>query len=113
MRSVSRDLALLLDDMIRACEKIGRYLADRPREAFEADEQAYDATLKNLEVIGEAAKRLPSGFKESKPEIVWRDIAGLRDIIVHEYFGLDSEIVWDVVRNRVPVLLALLRSLNG
>jgi uncharacterized protein with HEPN domain len=68
--------------------------------------------LKNLEVIGEAAKRLPAEIKDAHPEIAWRDIAGLRDIIVHEYFGLDRDIVWDVVENRVPVLLAQLRNLS-
>ena len=104
---------MLLEDMVRACEKIGRYLADRPRADFESDEQAFDATLKNLEVIGEAAKRLPAEFKESNPEIAWRDIAGLRDIIVHEYFALDRDIVWDVVRHRVPDLLVQLRPLLG
>ncbi len=68
--------------------------------------------LKNLEVIGEAAKRLSPEIKESHPEIAWRDIAGLRDIIVHEYFGLDLDIVWDVVENRVPILLVQLRNLG-
>ena len=77
---------------------------------FESDEQAFEAVLKNLEVIGEAAKRLPSESKDSHPEIAWRDIAGLRDIIVHEYFGLDLDIVWDVIENRVPTLLVQLRN---
>jgi uncharacterized protein with HEPN domain len=105
---VSRDSRLFVDDMITACEKIQRFVARRPRGAFEADEQAFDAVLKNLEVIGEAAKRLPAEIRDAHPEIAWRDIAGLRDIIVHEYFGLDRDIVWDVVENRVPVLLAQL-----
>lgn len=109
---MSRDTGLLLEDMIRACEKIGRYLADRPRVEFESDEQAFDATLKNLEVIGEAAKRLPATFKDANLDIAWRDISGLRDIIVHEYFGLDHDIVWDVARHRVPALLMQLRSLT-
>jgi uncharacterized protein with HEPN domain len=109
---VSRDPVLLVDDMITACEKIQRYLARRPRSAFESDEQAFDAVLKNLEVIGEAAKRVPTEVKESHPEIAWRDIAGLRDIVVHEYFGLDLDIVWDVVENRVPILLGQLRNLG-
>ena len=108
---MSRDPALLLDDMIRACEKIGRYMGDRSRESFESDEQAFDATLKNLEVIGEAAKRLPASIKDARPEVVWRDIAGLRDIIVHEYFGLDRDIIWDVAHRRVPELLVHLRAL--
>ena len=103
---MSRDPALLLDDMIRACEKIGRYLGCRSRESFESDEQAFDATL-----IGEAAKRLPASIKDARPEVVWRDIAGLRDIIVHEYFGLDRDIIWDVAHRRVPELLVHLRAL--
>lgn len=108
---MSRDSTLLIDDMITACEKIGRYVAGRPRSAFESDEQAFDAVLKNLEVIGEAAKRLPADVKDSCPGIAWRDIAGLRDIIVHEYFGLDLDIVWDVIDSRVPSLLAELRNI--
>ena len=110
---MSRDVRLFLDDMITACEKIQRYLAGRPREAFEQDEQAFDAVLKNLEVIGEASKRLPAPFRDSHPEIEWREIAGLRDIVVHQYFGLDLDIVWDVVTNRVPDLLVRLRALAG
>lgn len=109
---MSRDARLFLDDMITACEKIERYVARRPRVAFEGDEQAFDAVLKNLEVIGEAAKRLPTDVKDAHPEIAWRDISGLRDIIVHGYFGLDLDIVWDVVENRVPELLVLLRNLE-
>lgn len=107
---MSRDVRLYLDDMITACEKIQRYLAGRPRGAFEQDEQAFDAILKNLEVIGEASKRLPTSFRDAHPEIEWREISGLRDIIVHQYFGLDLDIVWDVVANRVPDLLVRLRA---
>lgn len=110
---MSRDPSLFVDDMITACEKIRRYVARRPRNVFESDEQAFDAVLKNLEVIGEAAKRLPTEIKDAHPEIAWRDIAGLRDIIVHEYFGLDLDIVWDVVENRVPTLLVQLRELGN
>jgi hypothetical protein len=65
---VSRDVRVFLDDMITACEKIQRYLAGRPREGFERDEQAFDAVLKNLEIIGEASKRLPSPFRDVHPE---------------------------------------------
>lgn len=108
---MSRDPRLFLDDMITACEKIRRYVAGRTRDAFEKDEQAYDAVLKNLEVIGEASKRLPAAIKDAHPEILWRDISGLRDIVVHEYFGLDRDIVWDVVDQSVPILVAQLRDL--
>ena len=68
--------------------------------------------LKNLEVIGEAAKRVPAQVRDSAPEIAWREIAGLRDIIVHEYFGLDLDIIWDVVAARIPTLVTQLRKLG-
>lgn len=109
---MSRDPNLFVDDTIAACEKILRYVARRPQSVFESDEQAFDAVLKNLEVIGEAAKRLPDDLKNSHSEIAWRDISGLRDIVVHEYFGLDLDIVWDVVEHRVPILLSQLRGLR-
>jgi uncharacterized protein with HEPN domain len=109
---VSRDVRLFVDDMILACEKIQRYVAGRLRTGFESDEQTFDAVLKNLEVIGEAAKRVPAEVKNSHPEIEWRDIAGLRDIVVHEYFGLDLDIVWDVIEQRLPNLLVRLRKLS-
>ena len=108
---MSRDVRLFLDDMITACEKIQRYVAGRPREVFEHDEQAFDAVLKNLEIIGEASKRFPASFRDRHSEIQWREIGGLRDIVVHEYFGLDLDIVWDVVAKRVPDLLVRLRTL--
>jgi uncharacterized protein with HEPN domain len=60
--------------------------------------------------VGEASKRIPDSIKEAHPEIGWRDIAGLRDIVVHQYFGLDLDIVWDVLDRRRPVLLAGLRE---
>ncbi|ADN02283.1 nucleotidyltransferase [Spirochaeta thermophila DSM 6192] len=64
-----------------------------------------DAVLRNLAVIGEAVKHLPHDLKDRYPQMDWRKIAGLRDIIVHEYFGIDEDILWDVVKNKIPKLL--------
>lgn len=73
-------------------------------ETFLADETLQRAFVRSLEVIGKAAKRVPDDFRASHPEVEWRAMAGMRDRLIHGYFGVDFELVWDVVRNRIPEL---------
>lgn len=72
--------------------------------AFESDETLRRAFVRSLEVIGEAAKKVPEGFRTEHPEVEWRAMAGMRDRLIHDYLGVDYEIVWDVVQNRIPEL---------
>ena len=99
-----REPRLYLEDILRACEKIGRYTAGMDQAAFVADERTYDAVVRNLEIIGEAAKRLPPDTCQAMPQIEWRKVAGMRDWLAHAYFGIDADILWDVVENHVPQL---------
>jgi len=108
---VSRDWRLYLDDIREACEKIVRYVGRMDKDAFLGDEKTCDAVLRNLEVIGEAAKNLPADIKALCPEINWRKVVGFRDIIAHGYFGLDHAIVWEVVSQKVPELLGCIRKI--
>jgi uncharacterized protein with HEPN domain len=101
---VSRDPGLYLDDILESCARIERYTAGMTPDTFRADDRTVDAVLRNLAVIGEAAKRLPDDVRRAHPEVPWRRIAGLRDMLVHAYFGVDLDIVWDVVANRIPEL---------
>jgi uncharacterized protein with HEPN domain len=84
------------------------YLTSRSQglsyEAFLADETLGRAFVRSLEIIGEAAKKVPADFRAAHPAVEWRAMAGMRDRLIHDYFGVDLELVWDVVRNRVPVL---------
>ncbi len=73
-------------------------------DLFLKDELRQDAVVKNLEVIGEAVKNIPDDLKNRKPEIEWKKIAGLRDILTHGYFGINLEIVWDIIVNKIPDL---------
>jgi len=75
------------------------------------DETKMRAFARSLEIIGEAAKKIPKDFKESKPDIDWKAMAGMRDRLVHEYFGVDYEIVWDVITNELPGLKLRLKPL--
>ena len=70
-------------------------------EQFKADDKTYDAVLRNLEIIGEAAKRLPDDVRAMMPDIEWSKATGLRNIVAHAYFGVSDEIVWDVVQNKI------------
>ena len=107
---MSRDLELYLDDIEASCEKVLRYTAGMDRAAFLADERTYDAVVRNLEIIGEAAKRVLADLRRRLPGIEWRKIAGLRDILAHAYFGIDDEVLWDIVHHKVLQLLTTLRE---
>jgi len=101
---MSRDVRVYLLDILERCERITRYMEGLDEERWSKDERTQDAVLRNLEVIGEAVKRLPADLRQRSPEIPWQDIAGLRDILIHEYEGVDFAIVWDVTVNEVPAL---------
>ena len=102
---MSRSWLLFLEDMREAARKIIRYVGGRDEKLFFADEIAVDAVLRNLEVLGEAAKGIPPVIRVAHPEVDWRGIAGLRDVLAHAYFGLDLATLWDIIRNKVPLVL--------
>src|SRR5271157_1793397 len=98
----NRPVDLLLQDIREAIARIERYAADLDQAGFEADEKTVDAVVRNLEIIGEAARQLPEDFTGRSPQIEWRKIAGLRNRIVHDYFGLDLKIIWQIIRSDLP-----------
>jgi uncharacterized protein with HEPN domain len=106
-----RDFRLHLEDIIQAIAKIQRYTAGISFQQFSKDEKAVDAVVRNLEVIGEAVKRIPDEMRQKDQAIDWKKIAGLRDILIHEYFGIDTEIIWDIVQNKLPSLEQSIRGM--
>jgi uncharacterized protein with HEPN domain len=99
-----RDPELLLEDVTVSIEKIERYIHSITIVAFKADEKTVDAVVRNLEIIGEAVRQIPSVFKEKHSNVPWNQIAGLRNRIVHDYFGLDLEMIWYIVTSDLPEL---------
>jgi uncharacterized protein with HEPN domain len=106
-----RDPDLLVQDMLEAARKIQLFTAGLDYPDFFKDEKTIDAVARNLEVLGEAARQLPGDFTLQHPDIPWTKIQGLRNRIVHEYFGLDLEIVWQIVHHDLPLLKAQLEKL--
>jgi uncharacterized protein with HEPN domain len=105
-----RDEALYLVDMRDAVERILRYTS-AGRDAFFADPMIQDAVIRNLEVLGEAVRRVSADTRSAHPEIPWRQIAGTRDRVIHGYFTVDLEIVWEIVEAELPALRQRLPAL--
>ena len=109
---MSRHDRLYLNDMIEACEKLVLCIEGRDRATLEADWVRYDAVLRNLEILGEAAKGVSESVRLAQASVPWRKIGAMRDIVIHHYFGLDKDAIWDAVKNRVPGLLEELRRIR-
>jgi uncharacterized protein with HEPN domain len=108
---VSRDWRMYLHDMCAACDRIVTYSTGLTRDEFDRHGLVYDATLRNIELLGEAARQIPVDIRTLAPAIEWRQIIALRNILVHGYFGLDDDILWDVVTNRIGPLRTALVAL--
>ena len=109
---MSRDWRLFLADIIEHGERGERLLCNQNLDSFEQDEVLRQAILFSLLIIGEATKQLPQSLRDAEPTVNWRGAAGLRDIIVHQYFGLDTEITWDAASVHAPRLLDAARRLR-
>jgi uncharacterized protein with HEPN domain len=106
-----RDYKLYLRDLLEASERIQEYTRNMSLGDFERSNITIDAVVHNLEVIGEAARKLPPEIKAMSPEIEWPKIVALRNILAHEYFGVNTQIIWDVVQNKLRPISDACRKL--
>lgn len=95
---------IYLDDILNSIENIEKYAKNISYKKFIKTNLVVDAIIRNLEIIGEAVKKIPPEIKKKYPHIEWKKIAGLRDILIHEYFGVNLEIIWDIIINKLPKL---------
>lgn len=98
---MSREYKLYISDILEAQGRIREYTKQLTYDEFEKSMITIDAVIRNLEVIGEAASKLPLEIKNRAPEIEWRKIVGMRNVLAHEYFGVNTQIVWDIVQNKI------------
>ena len=101
---MARDYRLYLDDIIEAVRRIKQFTNNMDFEDFKVDIKTQDAVVRNLEIIGEASSRLPEKVHQSAPEIEWRKIVGIRNILAHEYFGISLPIIWDILQDKLDEL---------
>ena len=106
---MSRDPVLYLEDMLEACDKLARYVEGIGREQLFEDEMRMDAVVRNIELIGEAAAQLPEEIRDRIAGVPWREMIGMRNILVHAYFGIDPNIVWTVATEKAPELAQAIR----
>lgn len=111
--AAAREWRFYLDDMIGFARKAIEYTRALDRDGFSADSLRRDATLRNLELLGEAATHIPPQVRASHPHLPWRQVIATRNRLIHAYLGIDDDVIWSIVRDDLPALLEGLQSLRG
>ena len=109
---MSREVGLYLEDILGAIDKVTAYVSGKTLQDLQRDTLLLDAVAFNLIVVGEAAGKVPPEIRSVYPEVPWSQVVGLRNIIAHEYFGLDLDIIWDVVQNELPILQQVVEKIQ-
>ena len=97
-----REIADYLADILNAIVEIDDFVREMNYEEFTTDKKTINAVIRSLEVLGEATKHIPATFRKKHPDIPWSKMAGLRDVLIHDYMGVDLMTVWKVVKERLP-----------
>lgn len=97
-----RTYKMFVEDILDAMNKIERFISGLTYELFEANEMAIDAVIRNFEIIGEASTHIPDEIREKHPDIPWKRMIGLRNIVIHDYFGIDLDTIWMIASKNIP-----------
>ena len=102
MTALDRQYYIYLEDMLTSMLRIEEYIGEMEFGAFKMNYMIVDAVVRNFEIIGEASKKVPAEIQKKHPQIPWKKMYGLRNLIAHEYFGLDYEMIWEIAKNNLP-----------
>lgn len=109
--SKGRDVTDYLADILNAVKEVEEFTHDMNFEAFEEDRKTINAVIRSLEVLGEATKHIPTSFRNKHPKIPWSKMAGMRDVLIHDYMGVDLMTVWKVARERLSEIRSAIEKL--
>ena len=107
-----KDDSIYIDHILNSIDRILDYISGKDRESFEADLVTQDAVVRQLEIIGEATKRVSAELRSKHPDIPWSDMAGMRDVLIHDYLDVDFGVVWKTASEDIPNLQALILKLR-
>ncbi len=111
MKPTDRKYTLYLEDMLISMERIGEYIGDLDFIHFKQNSMIVDAVIRNFEIIGEASKYIPDDVIKNHPHLPWKKMYSLRNMVTHEYFGIDYEVIWEIAKGELPQNIVDLRQL--